>query len=122
MTNRFTRALTSIGTIYFRESPEHAYAQNYMGILVANSAPVCGEKLEVSLISDGILLNTFEVDVQDVSEVQLYCKRVAIEVPREHGAFKFGSKYYRTLLVPTSEVPTIEVAFEAQSEVLVGLA
>ena len=122
MTNTFTRTRTSIGTLYFRESSKHAYAQNYMGTFVANSAPVQGEKLEVSLISNGILINTFKVEVSEVSEVRLYCKRVACEVPLAYGGFKFGEKYYRTLLVPTSEVPVIEVPFEAQSEVLIGLA
>ena len=131
MTKKFLKFKTELGTLYFSNSGEYSYAVTPFGVLVTRTHEVELNALindvKVTAVHDGVRINEFTLRLTEKTEVRLYAKRKAIEVPEAYGGFKFGSTVFRTIMVPTSEVPVYEVPFseaqhEVSSEVLVGLA
>lgn len=126
MTKTFIRYTSEYGTLYFSDSGENSYAVTPFGVIVARTHEVQLSALvndvTATIVCNGVAVNKFTLRLQDKSEVRLYAKREALRVPEALGGFKFGKQVFRTVMVPTSEVPIYEVPFEVQCEALVGLA
>ena len=122
----FKKFTSELGTLYFSDSGENSYAVTPFGVLVAKTHEVEINALindvRVTMVYNGVAVNTFTMRLTKKTEVRLYAKREALRVPEALGGFKFGKEVFRTVIVPTSEVPIYEVPFEAQCEALVGLA
>ena len=124
----FKKFSTELGDLYFSDSGVYSYAVTSFGVLATKSISLEWDEriphnfVKFAVICNGIHVNDFVMELQKPDEVRLYAKRKAIEVPEEFGGFKFGKEVFRTVIVPTSEVPICEVPFEAQCEALVGLA
>ena len=122
----FKKFTSELGTLYFSDSGENSYAVTPFGILVTKTHEVELDALindvRVTMVYNGVAVNTFTLRLTEKTEVRLYAKREALRVPEALGGFKFGKEVFRTVIVPTSEVPIYEVPFEAQCEALVGLA
>lgn len=126
MTKTFKKFSSELGTLYFSDSGVNSYAVTPFGVIVADThkLPACEGTCMCSIVHGQVIVNSrLPLTLADGSEVKLYAKRHAMEVPESLGGFRFGKKVFRTILVPTSEVPVIEVSFEAsEAEALVGLA
>ncbi len=126
MIKTFTKYSSEFGTLYFSTSGENSYAVTPFGVLVTRTHEVELNALindvKCTVVCNGVAINTFTLRLTERTEVRLYAKREALKVPEALGGFKFGKEVFRTVIVPTSEVPVYEVAFEAQSEALLGLA
>lgn len=123
----FKKFTSELGTLYFADSGVYSYAVTPFGVIVAKSHEVELDALindvRVTVVYNGVAINNFTLRLTEKTEVRLYAKRKAIEVPEAYGGFKFGSTVFRTIMVPTSEVPVYEVPIsEVQCEALVGLA
>ena len=132
----FKKFNTELGDLYFFDSGVYSYAVTAFGVLATKSVNLEWDEdldstrhnlVKFAMICNGIRINDFVLELPKPEEVRLYAKRSSIEVPEAFGGFKFGSTVFRTIMVPTSEVPVFEVPFEAQhdeasSEVLIGLA
>lgn len=127
----FKKFTSELGTLYFADSGVYSYAVTPFGVIVAKSHEVELDALindvRVTVVYNGVAVNTLTLRLTEKTEVRLYAKRKAIEVPEAYGGFKFGSTVFRTIMVPTSEVPVYEVPIEARqdevsSEALIGLA
>ena len=112
--------------MYFSDSGENSFAVTPFGVLVTKTHEVeldaLSNDVRVTMVYNGVAVNTFTLRLTEKTEVRLYAKREALRVPEALGGFKFGKEVFRTVIVPTSEVPIYEVPFEAQCEALVGLA
>lgn len=136
MTKTFKKFKTELGDLYFYDSGVYSYAVTSFGVLATKSVSLAWDEdidsnrhnfVKFAMICNGVRINDFVLELPKPEEVRLYAKRSSIEVPEQFGGFKFGSTVFRTIMVPTSEVPVFEVPFEAQhdevsSEVLIGLA
>ena len=123
MTKTFIRYTSEYGTLYFSDSGENSYAVTPFGVIVASTKDLeLHADVTATIVCNGVAVNKFTLRLQDKSEVRLYAKHEALRVPEALGGFKFGKQVFRTVIVPTSEVPVLEVPFEAQCEALVGLA
>ena len=123
MTKTFKKFTTEYGTLYFSDSGENSYAVTSYGVLVARTKDLeVDANVTATIVCNGVAVNKFKLHTTDYTEVRLYAKREALRVPEALGGFKFGKQVFRTVMVPTSEVPIYEVPFEAQCEALVGLA
>lgn len=127
----FKKFTSELGTLYFADSGVYSYAVTPFGVIVAKSHEVELDALindvRVTVVYNGVAVNTLTLRLTEKTEVRLYAKRKAIEVSEAYGGFKFGSTVFRTIMVPTSEVPVYEVPIEARqdevsSEALIGLA
>lgn len=132
----FKKFSTELGDLYFYDSGVYSYAVTAFGVLATKSKTLEWDEeidsnrhnfVKFAMICNGVRINDFVLELPKPEEVRLYAKRSSIEVPEQFGGFKFGSTVFRTIMVPTSEVPVFEVSFEAQqdevsSEVLIGLA
>lgn len=126
MLKTFIKCNSEMGTLYFSNSGENSYAVTSFGVLVTRTHEVELNALindvHVTVVYNGVAVNEFTLRLTEKEEVRLYAKREALRVPEALGGFKFGKEVFRTVIVPTSEVPIYEVPFEAQCEALVGLA
>ena len=123
MIKTFKKFTTEYGTLYFSDSGDNSYAVTSYGVLVARTQDLeLHAEVTATIVCNGVAVNKFTLRLQDKSEVRLYAKHEALRVPEALGGFKFGKQVFRTVIVPTSEVPVLEVPFEAQCEALVGLA
>ena len=126
MIKTFIRYTSEYGTLYFSDSGENSYAVTPFGVLVARTHEVELNALindvKCTVVCNGVRINEFTLRLTERTEVRLYAKREALRVPEALGGFKFGKQVFRTVMVPTSEVPIYEVPFEVQCEALVGLA
>ncbi len=128
MIRTFTKCTSELGELYFSDSGENSYAVTSYGVLVTRTHDLdAHDEVQATIVYKGVALNTFTLRLTERTEVRLYAKREALHVPEALGGFKFGKEVFRTVIVPTSEVPVYEVPFEAQqdevsSEVLIGLA
>lgn len=126
MQKTFIKYTSELGTLYFSNSGENSYAVTPYGVLVARTHEVEINALindvKATIVCNGVAVNEFTLRLTERTEVRLYAKREALRVPEALGGFKFGKEVFRTVIVPTSEVPIYEVPFEAQCEALVGLA
>ena len=126
MQKTFIRYNSEYGVLYFSTSGENSYAVTPFGVIVASTheveSDVLAKDVTATIVCNGVSVNKFTLRLQDKSEVRLYAKHEALRVPEALGGFKFGKQVFRTVTVPTSEVPIYEVPFEAQCEALVGLA
>lgn len=136
MTKTFKKFKTELGELYFYDSGVYSYSVTAFGVLATKSVSLTWNEdidstrhnfVKFAVICNGIRINDFVLELPKPEEVRLYARRKSIEVPEQFGGFKFGSTVFRTVMVPTSEVPVFEVSFEAQqdevlSEVLIGLA
>lgn len=122
----FKKFTSELGTLYFSDSGENSFAVTPFGVLVTKTHEVeldaLSNDVRVTMVYNGVAVNTFTLRLTEKTEVRLYAKREALRVPEALGGFKFGKEVFRTVIVPTSEVPIYEVPFEAQCEALVGLA
>ena len=126
MTKTFIKYNSELGTLYFSNSGENSYAVTPFGVLVTRTHEVELNALindvKCTVVCNGVRINEFTLRLTQRTEVRLYAKREALRVPEALGGFKFGKEVFRTVIVPTSEVPIYEVPFEVQCEALVGLA
>lgn len=131
MTKTFLKYSSELGTLYFSDSGDNSYAVTSFGVLVTRTHEVERNTLindvTATVVCNGVAINKFTLRLTERTEVRLYAKREALRVPEALGGFKFGSTVFRTIIVPTSEVPVFEVPIEAQqdevsSEALIGLA
>lgn len=123
MTKTFIRYTSEYGTLYFSDSGENSYAVTSYGVLVARTKDLeVDADVTATIVCNGVAVNKFTLRLTNRNEVRLYAKREALRVPEALGGFKFGKEVFRTVIVPTSEVPIYEVPFEAQCEALIGLA
>lgn len=126
MIKQFKKFNSEFGTLYFSDSGENSYAVTKFGVLVTKTHEVQLNALindvKATVVCNGVAINEFMLRLTEKTEVRLYAKREALRVPEALGGFKFGKQVFRTVIVPTSEVPIYEVPFEAQCEALVGLA
>ena len=126
MQKTFIKYKSELGTLYFSNSGENSYAVTPYGVLVARTHDVEINALindvKATIVCNGVAINEFTLRLTERTEVRLYAKREALRVPEALGGFKFGKEVFRTVIVPTSEVPVFEVPFEAQCEALLGLA
>ena len=123
MTKTFKKFTTEYGTLYFSDSGDNSYAVTSYGVLVARTQDLeLHAEVTATIVCNGVAVNKFTLRLQNKTEVRLYAKREALRVPEALGGFKFGKQVFRTVMVPTSEVPIYEVPFEVQCEALVGLA
>ena len=123
MTKTFIKCTSEYGTLYFSNSGENSYATTPWGVFVTKTKDLdaLGE-VTATVVCNGVTINKLTLRLTERTEVRLYAKREALRVPEALGGFKFGKEVFRTIMVPTSEVPIYEVPFEAQCEALVGLA
>ena len=126
MIKTFKKFTSELGTLYFSDSGENSYAVTSYGVLVTRTHELelntSINEVKATIVCDGVAINNFTLRLTERTEVQLYAKREALRVPEALGGFKFGKEVFRTVMVPTSEVPIYEVPFEAQCEALVRLA
>lgn len=123
MIKTFTKCTSEYGTLYFSDSGENSYATTPYGVLVTKTKDLeVHDEVTATVVCNGVRINEFTLRLTERTEVRLYAKREALRVPEALGGFKFGKEVFRTVIVPTSEVPIYEVPFEAQCEALVGLA
>lgn len=122
----FKKFKTELGDLYFSDSGENSYAVTPYGVLVTRTHEVELNALindvKCTIVCNGVAVNNFTLRLTERTAVRLYAKREALRVPEALGGFKFGKEVFRTVIVPTSEVPIYEVPFEAQCEALIGLA
>lgn len=123
MIKTFKKFTTEYGTLYFSDSGENSYAITPFGVIVASTKDLeVDADVTATIVCNGVAVNKFTLRLTNRNEVRLYAKREALRVPEALGGFKFGKEVFRTVIVPTSEVPIYEVPFEAQCEALIGLA
>lgn len=126
MIKTFIQYKTEMGTLYFSNSGENSYAVTPFGVLVTRTHDIelnaSINDVKATIVCNGVAINNFTLRLTERTEVRLYAKREALRVPEALGGFKFGKEVFRTVIVPTSEVPIYEVPFEAQCEALIGLA
>lgn len=126
MIKNFKKFSSEFGTLYFSDSGENSYAVTPFGVLVTRTQDIelnaSINDVKATIVCNGVAVNSFTLRLTEKTEVRLYAKREALRVPEALGGFKFGKEVFRTVIVPTSEVPIYEVPFEAQCEALVGLA
>lgn len=126
MIKNFIKYKSELGTLYFSNSGENSYAVTPYGVLVTRTHDIelnaSINDVKCAVVCNGVAVNEFTLRLTERTEVRLYAKREALRVPEALGGFKFGKEVFRTVIVPTSEVPIYEVPFEAQCEALVGLA
>lgn len=123
MIKTFIKFKSELGTLYFSNSGENSYAVTPFGVLVTKTHDLeVHDEVTANIVCNGVRINEFTLRLTERTEVRLYAKREALRVPEALGGFKFGKEVFRTVIVPTSEVPIYEVPFEVQCEALVGLA
>lgn len=126
MIKNFKKFSSEFGPLYFSNSGENSYAVTPFGVLVTRTHDIelnaSINDVKATIVCNGVAVNNFTLRLTEKTEVRLYAKREALRVPEALGGFKFGKEVFRTVIVPTSEVPIYEVPFEAQCEALVGLA
>lgn len=123
MIKTFTKCNSELGTLYFSDSGDNSYAVASYGVLVTKTHDLdAHDEVQATVVCNGVAINEFTLRLTERTEVRLYAKREALRVPEALGGFKFGKEVFRTVIVPTSEVPIYEVPFEAQCEALIGLA
>lgn len=123
MIKKFTKCTSEYGTLYFSDSGDNSYATTPWVVFVTKTHDLeVHDEVKATVVCNGVAINNFTLRLTEKTEVRLYAKREALRVPEALGGFKFGKEVFRTVIVPTSEVPIYEVPFEAQCEALIGLA